>query len=302
MKILLVGCGFIGHHVAIKLIEQGHDITVLDKREANSHPNYVKRMAKLPKDLKWTTVDVGILHDVRPAYNQSIDYDVIIYTASEPEAKFIANNIDQGSNDMINGPANILLFYKAPRFVYLSSSMVYGEFHNLRPREDDPLIPIEPYGILKKCSEELVKFYCENKGIEYTIIRPSAVYGPRDKIQRVISKFIKAAINDEELKVKGNYSLDFTYVEDLADGIIQACFSPAAANETFNMTKGKAETIGQAAEIVVNTVGKGNIVFYNHDSLYPVRGALEISKAKSLIGYDPKINLYQGIQLYYDSW
>ena len=292
----MVGCGFIGHHVVLKLLEQGHEVSVITRA---SPVSYNRKLLLFP-DVPWFVYNANSteIHLESPA----CEYDTIIYTASTPEAKTIENNIPTGTHGMITGPWNILRSIKTNRFVYLSSSMAYGEFHNLKPRETDPLTPIEPYGILKAASEELIKYQTNHIGVEYTIIRPSAVYGPRDKIQRVISKFMSAARSNKELQVIGNHSLDFTYVEDLADGIILACTHQAAANETFNMTRGKAETIGYAAQCVINTVGKGNIVFYDHDPLFPVRGALDITKAKTLLGYNPRTNLKDGIEKYWLAW
>jgi len=123
------------------------------------------------------------------------------------------------------------------RFAYASSSMVYGDFTNF-VTEDAVCRPQGQYGIMKLAGEWLVKDYSRKSGLEYTIFRPSAVYGPLDVEDRVISKFLLTAMRGGVLKVNGvNETLDFTFVDDAADGIVAATLSDNTVNKTYNIRK-----------------------------------------------------------------
>jgi len=284
MDILILGGGFIGHHVAEQL-QYDHNVTVSTR-------------SKIPDERLKCIPNVKTIQAEVQDMNGTEKFDTIVYCASTPNANDVKNDINDGSAGIINGPVHVIKHFEPDHFVYLSSSMVYGNFNGRSPTEKSPLNPIEPYGILKAASEKLVKFYCSQVGTDYTIIRPSAVYGPRDKIQRVISKFIEAAQEGKELHVKGSQELDFTYVEDLAKGICLTVQTETARNETFNLTRSEPRSLHDAAKIVQLELQNGTIILEQHDELYPVRGALDITKARELLGYNPETSLEQGIKLY----
>lgn len=292
MKIFISGCGFIGHWLAAKL-QHDHEVTVLD---IQGIPEFrLKHLSKVKKIIRG---------DASHTYMDFEEQTVIIYTSSTANAKEAMLNPHHANDGIINGPVNILqhsIRGTIKHFIYLSSSMVYGNFNGV-PDENHPLNPLEPYGIMKRTGEDLVKNYAERYNTPYTIIRPSAVYGPRDYIQRVISCFIRDALGNGTLKVHGNNALDFTYIEDLVDGIISTIHNPKAYGETFNMTRGKAVPLFDAASAIIKYVGQGGIDLEDHDPDYPVRGALNISKAKDLLGYNPQTDIKQGIRQYVDWW
>lgn len=295
MRILLAGGnGFIGQYVCKELLELGHYVIIMDR---------APRLYNLPEMFPTTNYEfINMDTADREVGNPNFESDVIIYLASTPEAPEVHKDPFLGLNDIMKGALNLLWAHRVKRFVYISSSMVYGDFGDAMPKTWDRRKPVEPYGMMKSAAEDLIKYYCKEFGTEYTIVRPSAVYGPYDKISRVISKFIDSAIDNFELPVKGNNSLDFTYVEDTAHGIVLAALEEAGANETFNISRGLARTISEAAKIVVNAVGSGTIAHYAHDPLYPIRGALDISKSCKLLGFDPQVNLEEGIKMYWDKW
>ena len=190
--------------------------------------------------------------------------------------------------------------YNVKKFVYISSSMVYGDFSD-NVTEDYNCKPQGQYGILKLAGEWLVKDYTRKHGIEHTIIRPSAVYGPLDVEDRVISKFILTALRGQTLKVNGiNETLDFTYVDDAADGITSAALSNNTANKTYNITKSHSVTLHEAAKLAVKIVGKGNIEVREKDADFPSRGALNIDAAKRDFAFDPKVDVEEGFEKYYE--
>ena len=229
--------------------------------------------------------------------------EIIIHLASFPRQKVVNANPRAGSVTMSEGLINLLELakkYEVKRFVYISSSMVYGDFTD-DVTEDAVCKPQGQYGIMKLAGEWLVKDYTRSCKIEHTIIRPSAVYGPLDVEDRVISKFILSALRNQTLKVNGaNETLDFTYVDDAAEGIVAASLSDTAKNKTYNITKSHSRTLLEAAELAVKIVGKGSIEIKDKDADFPSRGALNIDAAKQDFGFDPKVDVEEGFKIYYD--
>jgi nucleoside-diphosphate-sugar epimerase len=229
--------------------------------------------------------------------------EVVIHMASFPRQKVVNANPANGAKVMMEGLINICESakkHKVERVVYISSSMVYGDFED-QVLEDDPCKPIGQYGIMKLAGEDLVKDYHRRGCFDYAIIRPSAVYGPLDVEDRVVAKFMLAAMRGNTLKVNGaSETLDFTYVDDAADGIVAAATRIMAANRTYNITKSHSVSLLEAAEMIVKIVGKGTIEVKDKDADFPSRGALNIDRARTILGYDPKVDVEEGFQKYYE--
>jgi nucleoside-diphosphate-sugar epimerase len=227
---------------------------------------------------------------------------VVIHCASFPRQKVVNANPAHGADVMMRGLINLLESAKKhgiERFVYISSSMVYGDFED-DVLEDDLCRPQGQYGIMKLCGEDLVKDYARRCGFEYVIIRPSAVYGPLDVEDRVVAKFMLTAMRGGVLRVNGaSETLDFTYVDDAADGIVAASTRIMCRNMTFNITKSHSVSLLEAAEMIVKIVGRGTIEVRDKDADFPSRGALNIDRARTILGYDPRVDVEEGFENYY---
>jgi nucleoside-diphosphate-sugar epimerase len=190
------------------------------------------------------------------------------------------------------------------KFVYVSSSMVYG---NLRDtyidgvNESHDCRPLGQYGIMKLAGEWLVQDYQRRTGMDYTIVRPSAVYGPRDVEDRVVSKFLLTAIRGGEIQVNGgDEQLDFTFVTDAAEGIAVAAVSATSSNLVYNITRGRGRSLSEAAELAVQIVGTGTIKINTADDSFPSRGQLNTTRAREDFGFNPQVDIEQGFQEYYE--
>lgn len=306
MKILVTGGeGFIGTYVC-EILSGYADVLSID-----CHSDY---NGLIPKDeLSWLLTqrekrngaffslcdirDKGKLATEIARFNPTH----VLHLAAYPRAKVVDKNPSMASETLINGLLNILeCCENIDHFIYVSSSMVYGDFDK-SISEDDPCNPKGTYGILKLTGESLVKNWAKQQNKVYTILRPSAVYGPLDVKDRVVSKFFQAAFKDEVLMVHGeNERLDFTYVEDLVDGICSVFGNKNSYNETFNMSKGQSNTILHAAHTIVRLVGSGRIEIVNPHKLYPSRESLNCSKAGTLLGFNPTTTIDKGFGIYYD--
>jgi nucleoside-diphosphate-sugar epimerase len=207
---------------------------------------------------------------------------------------------------MSEGLLNLLdlsVKHQVRKFVYISSSMVYGNFKDTYfdgIDEDHVCNPIGQYGIMKLAGEWLVRDYARRANMAYTILRPSAVYGPMDVEDRVVSKFLLAAIRGETIQVNGATEvLDFTYVDDTADGIAMASMSDNTNNMTYNITRGTSRTLLEAAELAVRIAGSGTILVNDRDDSFPSRGQLNITRAQNDFGFTPAVNIEEGFNEYY---
>ena len=222
--------------------------------------------------------------------------------ASFPRQKVVNADPAWGARVMMEGLINALESakkHKVNRVVYISSSMVYGDFTD-DVTEDAVCRPQGQYGIMKLAGENLVKDYARRGCFDHVIIRPSAVYGPLDVEDRVISKFMLTAMQGGVLRVNGSSeTLDFTYVDDAADGIVAAATRFVGVCQTFNITKSHSVSLLQAAGMIVELVGKGTIELRDKDADFPSRGALNIDRARAVLGYDPKVDVAEGFENYY---
>jgi UDP-glucose 4-epimerase len=153
---------------------------------------------------------------------------------------------------------------------------------------------------MKLAGEWLVKDYAARTDMKYTILRPSAVYGPGDVEDRVVSKFLLTAMRGGEIQVNGcNEHLDFTYVDDAAQGIARASVDATTHNRTYNITRGHSRSLAEAAKLAVKIAGSGTIRINPRDSNFPTRGQLNISQARHDFDFAPSIDLEQGFKNYF---
>jgi nucleoside-diphosphate-sugar epimerase len=308
MKILVTGgLGLIGHNVVKKLEQQGHEVVVIDTRTTYGIIPQTEINYLISERLK--TIKTDRLYKIDIVDTKGIDWlfekhkpELVIHLASFPRQKVVNANPCLGSRTMSEGLLNLLENCKkhsVNRFFYASSSMVYGDFKDY-VTEDATCHPQGQYGIMKLAGEWLVKDY-QKHGIDYTIFRPSAVYGPLDVEDRVISKFLLTAMRGGVLKVNGvNETLDFTYVDDAANGIVDAVQSNTTKNKIYNITKSHSKTLLSAAELAVKLVGNGSIEVRDKDADFPTRGALDITAARKDFNFDPKVDIEEGFEIYYN--
>jgi len=313
MKILVTGgLGFIGHRVVAELERLNHQVIITDTRtnygiipqeEIDQLVEQRRQVIKTDRiyqiDIKDREGIAWLIREHRP--------DIVIHLASFPRQKVVNANPQLGSQTMSEGLLNLLeasTHYDVKKFVYISSSMVYGDFDGKSfdgIGEYHPTNPIGQYGIMKLAGEWLVRDYTRRTGMPHIIIRPSAVYGPMDVEDRVISKFLTTAMRGGEIQVNGpDEELDFTYVGDCAMGIVQAALSANTDNKIYNITRGTSHTLKQAAELAVAIAGQGTIAVNDRDQSFPQRGQLSITQAHHDFGFHPVINIDTGFRLYYE--
>lgn len=309
---LIGGAGFIGAQITKELLKAGDDVIIYDAflnflSSFDTHyPIYLLERFKEIKD-KVTIVRGDVRHRghlIRTLREHQPE--VIIHLAAVPIATESNKNAEEAKTINLDGTINVLEVIRdcpfVKRFVYASSSMVYGDFNYFPADEEHPTEPIEVYGGTKLASEILTKAYGKRYGIDWTIIRPSAVYGPTDSNRRVSQIFVERALEGKKLVLHGGgeSKLDFTYIKDIAHGFVLAAKSPKAVNQIFNITTGHGRSLKEYVDIVRKYIPNVEVAIEPQDEKRPERGSLSIAKARRLLGYEPKYTIEKGIPEYID--
>jgi len=311
MRILVTGgLGFIGHHVVAQLESQGHEVVIVDNETDYGIVDPQELHYLMDQRRQRIRTQKIFTYDIRDPEGMSWVFrhylpELVIHLASFPRQKVVNANPTLGSRTMSEGLLNLLeLSAKYSRkFVYVSSSMVYGNFKDTYFEgvdESHDCRPLGQYGIMKLAGEWLVQDYQRQHDLNYTIIRPSAVYGPLDVEDRVVSKFLLTAMRGGVIQVNGGAEeLDFTFVTDAADGIATAAVSNDTDNMIYNVTRGRSRTLLEAAELAVKIAGDGRIQVNDPDGNFPSRGQLNTLRAREDFGFDPQVDIEQGFEEYY---
>lgn len=317
---LVGGAGFIGHNLALSLAERGAQVEVIDSLQVNNLLAFSVKMPDLyNRDLYLRIIherldllhksgiplhvqDARDYHALGQLLNHQIKPQVIVHLAAVAHAGRSNKDPYSTFDHSLRTLENALDCARghAEQFIFFSSSMVYGNFQAEEVDEEHPLDPIGIYGALKLAGEKLVIAYQQVFDLPYTIIRPSALYGPRCVSRRVGQVFIENALDRTTLHVDGDGSdrLDFTYIDDLADGICLAVQNPNAQNQVFNMTYGSSRSILDLVNVLRGHFPHVEVEYVERDHLMPVRGTLSIEKAKHMLGYSPKNPLEVGFCKY----
>ena len=317
---LVGGAGFIGHNLALALKERGAEVSVIDGLEVNNMVHYA---ALPPSDgnrnlylkILLERLDLLAAADIPLERVDARDYHLLARKLSEFEPDTVVqlaavahanrSNKDPFStfDHSMRTLENALDWSRGQdlqRFVFFSSSMVYGNFLTPEVDETHPLDPIGIYGALKLAGEKLVIAYNQVFEVPYTILRPSALYGPRCVSRRVGQAFIESALVGANLRVDGDgdEKLDFTYIDDVVNGVISSITHDGARNEIFNMTAGKGRSLRDLVDLVQEHFPEIEVEYVERDALRPYRGTLSMAKAKELMDHEPRVELEQGLARY----
>jgi nucleoside-diphosphate-sugar epimerase len=317
---LIGGAGFIGHNLALELKQRGADVHVIDGLEVNHLVYY----AAMPPGTPNRDLYLRILHERLdllgaagvPLHQQDardyhglchvlgdINPQVIVHLAAVAHANRSNKDPFSTFDHSLRTLENALDFGRqesVEQFIYFSSSMVYGNFLTPEVDESHPLDPVGIYGALKLAGEKMVIAYNQVFGNEYTILRPSALYGPRCVSRRVGQAFIESAIVGDKLRVDGDgdEKLDFTWIGDVVDGVCRAITHEGARNEIFNLTAGKGRALRDLVTLVLEHFPEIDVEYVERDKLRPYRGTLSVEKARTLMGYNPSTELEMGLTKY----
>ena len=296
------GNGAVGCNLVKKLLEQDAKVTVLDDFSQSRAENLKKH-----QNLIVIKGDITNKKSLSKVFSKKFDY--VFHLAARFANELSVKDPLEDLRVNVQGTLQVLLYaskQKPERFLYTSSSSLYGHQQNSVMKEDLVPNPSTPYATSKLSAEYYCKSIHELYGMDYTIVRLSNSYGPYDPpgiYRNAIPNFFENAMHDKPLTITGTgkETRDFTFVEDCVEGIILAATKKGGKNETFNLGTGKETQIRDIAKLILNiTRSKSKI---NHKPMrsfdHVKRRKMDISKAKSMIGYNPSTTLEQGLEKTY---
>ena len=291
MRILLTGGdGFIGGHLK-KILSKNHEIFEVKRLKKNRPKNknilyYGNNINDLLSFFNLHKPEI-VVHLAAVSHANKSNKDP--YSTFDHSLRTLENTLDVAKN-------------RKTHTIFMSSSMVYGNFEKGKVDEKSNCKPIGIYGSLKLSGELLIKAYNQVFDLPYTIIRPSALYGERCVSRRVGQIFIENSLTSKKILIKGTgeEKLDFTYIEDLVEGISLCCEKDESRNQTFNITYGNSRSIMELLNILQEEFSDLEIKFEKKEKFMPERGTLDNSKANRLLNFKPKYQLEKGFKNYID--
>ena len=306
MKSLVTGAaGFIGSHLCEYLVEKGFQVVGIDNF-MDYYPRSIKEanIADLRRDKNFKFVEANLLDVDLVKLMDGID--VVFHQSAQAGVR-----ASWGKTFKIYCDNNILatqMLLEACRespvkkFVYASSSSVYGDTKDLPMRESSLPCPVSPYGVSKLAAEHLCFLYYKNFGIPTISLRYFTVYGARQRPDMAFHRFLRWALENQILKVYGDgeQSRDFTHVDDIVEANWLA-FEKALPGEVFNIGGGSRITLNGVIEIIMEIAGRELEVDYEAKQKGDVRHTMaDMAKAKEKLGYKPKVLIQDGLKTEYD--
>ncbi|HEX3035573.1 MAG TPA: NAD-dependent epimerase/dehydratase family protein [Thermodesulfobacteriota bacterium] len=306
MIVLVTGVGgFVGSHLAEKLLGEGFKLIGVDSF-LDYYPKMIKEnnLRKLVENTGFKFIEGDILRlDLREILSR---VDAVFHQAAIPGVRaswgenfnlYVENNI-MGTQVLLEVCKDL----KLKKFIYASSSSVYGDADELPVRETSPTNPVSPYGVSKLAGEHLSALYFKGYGVPTVSLRYFTVYGPRQRPDMGFHKFIKSIILGREIEIygTGEQTRDFTFVDDAADANLQALFE-GKEGESYNLGGGSRIKLIDAIKIIEDISGKRAKLKY----MAPQRGDAkhtyaDVSKARRDFGYSPKVDIYEGLKRHYE--
>jgi UDP-glucose 4-epimerase len=302
-KIIVTGvAGFIGSHLAEALLKQGHEVIGID--EFNDYYDPIlkrKNIANFQDSPNFTLVEENIqsldwqklLLDVELIYHQAAQAGVRASWGQGFRA-YTERNIN-ATQVLLEAAKDA---QKLQRFVFASTSSIYGDAETLPTNEEIKPLPVSPYGITKLAAERLGFLYHKNFGVPFVALRYFTVYGPRQRPDMAFHKFFKAVLADEAIPVYGDgqQTRDFTFVSDAIAANLAAAIVPEAVGQIFNIGGGSrlvlAEVLDTMAEIVGKPIKRNHIEKAMGDARHT---AADVSKARKILNYQPQVSLRDGL-------
>lgn len=299
------GAGFIGSTLSLKLLERGDEVVCLDNLSDYYNPVLKKRNLERLKRYDGFHFIEGDIRDsdtLKSLFNK-FTIEKVIHLAAQPGVRLSLEQPGKYMDVNVNGTLSILECIKDKNlksFVFGSSSSVYGNCP-VRPfNEKGPLSPISPYGASKQAGEVYCETYHRLYGIPTAMLRFFTVYGPGQRPDMAINKFVRMIDKGETITLFGDGSTlrDYTFVSDIVDGIISVSDYDCQL-EAFNFGNSNPVELSRLIATIENKLGKKALIdrLPEQDGDPQITYA-DISKAKNLIGFEPKVGIEQGIEKY----
>lgn len=294
------GAGFIGSNLVEALVARGERVRVLDNFATGKRDN----IAPWRDRIELVEGTITSRDDCERAVD-GVDY--VLHQGALPSVPKSIEMPRETHEANVDGTVNILLAArdaKVKRVVYAASSSAYGDTPTLPKAETMPATPKSPYAVQKYAGELYCRVFFENYGLETVVLRYFNIFGPRQdptsQYSAVIPKFITACLEDRAPLIfgDGETSRDFTYVGNVVEANLKACVAASrCAGRVVNIACGERITLKDLARVIRETIGRGKPPVHKEERAGDVKHSLaDISLAKELIGYEPKVSFADGIR------
>lgn len=294
MNILVTGgAGFIGSNLVDKLIDLGHDVSIIDNLSTGKLENINKKAKLYIVDIEEKVISkIFKIGKFDIVYHLAAQIDVqksILDPAYDADVNII------GTINVVNNCAN----YGVKKIVYSSSAAIYGEPKYLPIDEKHESKPISYYGMSKYIGEEYIKLHSKNSNLDYTILRYANVYGPRQDPKGeggVVSIFLGKLLNNENINIfgDGNATRDFIYVEDIVYANISAMNN--GAESVFNIGTGVYTSVNKLADIMINKINPKLTKIYKEEREGDIKTSyFNVDKAEKLLDWKAKYTVDEGL-------
>ena len=293
--------GFIGSHLAERLIREGHEVMGIDCF-TDYYPRSIKEknlknLLTLPgfSFIEGNLLDLDLpelLNGTQYIFHQAAQAGVRSSWGAEFEIYTTLNLV--ATQRMLEACKKLTI----KKFIFASSSSVYGDSDELPLREDSVLRPVSPYGVTKLAGEHLCTSYWKNYNIPTIALRYFTVYGPRQRPDMAFHKFMGALLEDKEIEIYGDglQTRDFTFISDAVEGNLLA-MKATLVGEVFNIGGGSRVTVNDVLDTLQKITMKNPRIVYQDVQKGDVKHTLaETIKARNTLGYSPKVDLKTGLE------
>jgi UDP-glucuronate 4-epimerase len=299
------GAGFIGSTLTERMLREGHQVTIIDDFNTYYDPEIKQQnIANVRADITLVKGDIRDAILVERTFAKG-KFDQVIHIAARAGVRPSIQDPKLYFTTNIDGTFNLLdacRYHEVPRFSFASSSSVYGINKKVPFAEADPIErTISPYAATKLAGEQICSNYAHLFGIHCQCLRFFTVYGPRQRPDLAISKFTKRILAGEPIQQYGDGSTarDYTYIEDIINGIVAASKYDQKSFDIFNLGGSATTTLSELIALIENATGKKAIIEQIEEQPGDVpQTYADISKAKKLLGYAPQTPIAEGIKSY----
>jgi UDP-glucuronate 4-epimerase len=298
------GAGFIGSHLVDSLLNDGVDVTVLDNFDSFYERRFKERNIQSHRNQpNWRLIEVDLRDSVQLTEQLTGPYDAIVHLAAKAGVRPSIEDPLTYQDVNVRGTQNLLELARRlgiPRFVFASSSSVYGVNPRVPWSEDDFVLqPISPYASTKVSGELLGHVYSHLYGIQFIALRFFTVYGPRQRPDLAIHKFARLISDQKNIPVFGDGSTrrDYTYIDDIIAGVRGALAYEGSRYEVVNLGNNQTVTLVDMIRAVEDALGVAATIDWLPEQLGDVPQTwANVEKAHTLFGYEPRTRLGDGVK------
>ena len=292
------GAGFIGSHLAEELVRQNHRVRVADNLITGKRTNL--------DHISGIDLRIGDLADMDFTRGVMEGVDFVLHQAAIPSVPRSVKDPITSNRANVDGTLNVLVAARdagVRRVVFAGSSSAYGDSPTLPKHEQMPDRPLSPYALQKVIGEQYLQMFTKLYGLETVSIRYFNVFGPRQDpsspYSGVISVFATALLENRSPIIfgDGEQTRDFTYVDNVVDGVLRSCEAIGASGQTINVATGGRISLNTLFETMRKLVGADVRPSYDEPRKGDVRDSqADISKARQILGYEPKVSFEDGLK------